>query len=104
MRCARAKSVELSISFPQIDIDGFEVNSNGDLRIFKLAILLGQFTHLEILTLMACRHDERDFVSLMVRDLIWHGKRVFLLFSRAPLGIFVAAIFVNCALSTYSSS
>ncbi len=98
------KVVELSISFPQIDIDGFEVNSNGDLRIFKLAILLGQFTHLEILTLMACRHDERDFVSLMVRDLIWHGKRVFLLFSRAPLGIFVAAIFVNCALSTYSSS
>ncbi len=61
--------VEISLSFPQFDVNGDDVDSNDDLRIFKLSPFLRQFTHLEILTLAACRHDERNFARLMVRDL-----------------------------------
>ncbi len=65
----REGNVEISLSFPQFDVDGDDVDSNDDLRILKLSPFLRQFTHLEILTLAAGRHDERNFARLMVRDL-----------------------------------
>ncbi|KLO13059.1 hypothetical protein SCHPADRAFT_904586 [Schizopora paradoxa] len=56
--------VEMSLSFADVDINEDIVDANDTLTVAKLSLFLRQFKHLEVLTLVAPRHDEPNVATI----------------------------------------